>query len=115
MIFETDRSLLAFNATVAAIIASTDNAAAPLMLVSSYDSKKANLSINQSFYPFGENPQPYRSCLLGLLLRPHRKDGVDYSQDIFPSGELDLAVSAVEVFELSSEPLALVTTTTFTS
>jgi len=99
VIFETDRSLLAFNATVAAIIAGTDNATAPLMLVSSYDSKKANLSINQSFYPFGENPQPYSSCLLGLLLRPHRKDGVDYSQDIFPSGELDLAVSAVEVFE----------------
>lgn len=99
VIFETDRSLLAFNAIVAAIIAGTDNATAPLMLVSSYDSKKANLSINQSFYPFGENPQPYSSCLLGVLLRPHRKDGVDYSQDIFPSGELDLAVSAVEVFE----------------
>ena len=99
VIFETDRSLRAFNASVAAIITSTDNAAAPQMLVSSYDSKKAHLSVNQSFFPFGENPQPYRSCLVGVLLRPHRKDGVDYSQDIFPSGELDLAVSAVEVFE----------------
>ncbi|MBU2115930.1 MAG: hypothetical protein KKE94_19375, partial [Gammaproteobacteria bacterium] len=99
VIFETDKSLRALNATVAAIITSTDNADAPKMLVSSYDNKKASLSVNQSFYPFGENPQPYRSCLVGLLLRPHRKDGVDYSQDIFPSGELDFAVSAVEVFE----------------
>lgn len=100
VIFETDRTLTALNARVAAIIVSDlDNDTRPLNLVTSFDAKKAVTSINHSFYPFGRQPEGGEVCLIGLLLRPHRKAGVDYSQDIFPSGELDLTVSAVEVFE----------------
>lgn len=98
LIFETDRTLTAINAAVATIIVSSNDNAQPLSLVTSYDAKKAVASVNQSFYPFGANPLGGEYCLVGLLLRPHRKEGV-VIQDIFPSGELDLMVSAVEVFE----------------
>lgn len=99
VIFETDRTLTALNAVVATIIVSDSSNTQPLSLVTNYDAKKAVTSVSQSFYPFGENPVGGEVCLIGLLLRPHRKNGVDYSQDIFPAGELDLTVSAVEVFE----------------
>ena len=100
VIFETDRTLTALNAIVAAVIVTNDGGSAQAMsLVSAFDAKKVLTSINHSFYPFGENPDGGEVCLIGILLRPHRKENVDYSQDIFPSGELDLAVSAVEVFE----------------
>lgn len=100
VIFETDRTLTALNAKVAAVIVSaSNNDARKRNLVTSFDNKKVVTSVNHSFYPFGGNPTPGDVCFIGILLRPHRKSGVDYSQDIFPSGELDLAVSAVEVFE----------------
>lgn len=100
LVFETDRTLTALNASVAAVIASNDaDSAQPRSLVSSFDAKTAITTINHSFYPFGETPVENAHCLIGILLRPHRKQGVDYSQDVFPTGELDLSVSAVEVFE----------------
>src|SRR5690606_18578371 len=102
VIFETDRTLTALNAVVATIIVSSNDNAQPLSLVTSYDEKKAQANLNQSFYPFGENPIGGEYCLVGLLVRPHRKEGT-VSQDIFPSGELDLMVSAVEVFEKDEE------------
>jgi len=102
LIFETDRTLTAINAAIATIIVSSNDNAQPLSLVTRYDAKKALASVNQSFYPFGENPAGGEYCLIGMLLRPHRKEGV-VIQDIFPSGELDLTVSAVEVFEKDDE------------
>ena len=100
VIFETETTLTALNAVVAAVLANNGAAAEnQLTLVSSYDAKKAELSLNHSFYPLGESPQLDEYCLIGLLLRPFRKEGVDYSQTVFPAVELDLAVSAVEVFE----------------
>jgi len=96
VIFETDSTLSALNAIVGSVIASQDSG---LLLVSEFDAKKVLLRFNKSFYPFGANPDAGAICYVGILLRPHRKNTVDYSQDIFPSGELDIAVSAVEVFE----------------
>lgn len=98
VVFETDKTLTAINAVIAAVI-TTENSGADFSLVTSYDAKKAITSINHSFYPFSEAPTVLDSCLLGILLRPMRKDGVDYSQDVFPAGPLDISVSAVEVFE----------------
>jgi len=100
VIFETDSTLSALNAIVGSVIASKD---AGMALVSHFDSKKVLTRFDHSFYPFGDSPVNDAICYIGLLLRPHRKAGVDYSQDIFPSGELDLAVSAVEVFEKDAE------------
>lgn len=100
VIFETESTLTALNAVVAAVIANNGASEDPqLTLVSNYDEKKAELSVNHSFYPLGENPLLNEYCLVGILLRPFRKEGVDYSQTVFPAVELDLAVSAVEVFE----------------
>lgn len=101
VIFETDRTLKAINGTIATVIASNSSGATQAKtLVTAYDSEKIETSINYSFYPFGEQPANNNVCLIGILLRPNRKPGEDYSQDVFPSGELDLAVNASQVFDL---------------
>jgi hypothetical protein len=100
VIFETDRTLVALNAAIAAVITSNDASDVQARsLVTSFDAKKAVATVNSSFFPFGLSPEIGRECLIGILLRPNRKKDTDYSQDIFPEGELDLAVSAVEVYE----------------
>lgn len=100
VIFETERTLVALNGAVAAIVSSNnDGSAQSRALVSRFDAKKAETSFDSSFYPFGETPTTGQSCFIGLLLRPHRDPLEDRSQEVFPSGELDLAISAVEVYE----------------
>ena len=101
VIFETDSTLTVLNAMVATIIAVNNDDASPLplSLVTTFDSKKAILDVNHSFYPFGENPSGGEICYVGILLRPHRKPDNDYSQDVFPAGELDVYISTTEVFE----------------
>lgn len=102
--FETQQTLTAINAVIGAIVCSKNPsgesaADASYSLVSNYDAKKAQLKVNHSFYPFSEAPEGGEQCFIGLLLRPHRKANTDYSQDTFPTVELDLSVSAVEVYE----------------
>jgi hypothetical protein len=100
VIFETERTLVALNAAIAAVITSNDAVSVqPRSLVTSFDQKKSVAIVDDSFYPFGENLTVGRECLIGILLRPNRKKDTDYSQDVFPAGELDLAVSAAEVYE----------------
>jgi hypothetical protein len=100
VIFETERTLVALNATIATIISRNDPGSAQARsLVTSFDPKKATTEIDDSFYPFGENPQIGSECLVGILLRPNRKSNSSDSQEVFPAGELDLAVSATQVYE----------------
>ncbi len=100
VIFETDRTLRALNAMVSGIIASNSSGVSQKRkLVTNFNADDVETSVVHSFYPFGETPAEDSVCLVGILLRPNRKASEDYSQDVFPSGEMDLTVSAVEVFE----------------
>lgn len=98
LIFETDRTLTALNAALATVIVpgTGDNA---LDLVTEYDVKKAETKTPHPFFPFGPNPTGNETCLLGILLRPHRQKNKDYSLDRFPECELDLTVFVPQVFE----------------
>lgn len=98
LIFETERTLTALNAVLATIIvpASGDN---PLELVTEYDPDKVEVKIQHPFYPFGETPVVGAYCLLGVMLRPHRKPKEDYGLDRFPAGELDVTALIPQVFE----------------
>lgn len=98
LIFETDRTLTALNAGLAAIIVPGTGTNA-LDLVTEYDAKTAKTKIPHPFYPFGPNPAIDTTCLLGILLRPHRQKNQDYSLDRFPEGELDLTAFVPQVFE----------------
>jgi hypothetical protein len=98
LIFETDRTLTALNAALAAVIVPGEGST-PLDLVTEYDDKTAQTKTPHPFYPFGYTPAIGQTCLLGLLLRPHRQKGQDYSLDRFPEGELDLAAFIPQVYE----------------
>jgi hypothetical protein len=99
--FETDRTLRAINASIAAIItpAEASDSTREKALISQYDDKLKTAKLDASFYPFSESPAVGDECIIGILLRPHRKKEQDYSQQIFPEGELELAVSASEVYD----------------
>jgi hypothetical protein len=102
LLFETDRTLTALNAVLAAIIVpGTDDT--PKQLVTEYDADAVEVKIPLPFYPFGKTLQLNAICLLGMLLRPHRQQGQDYSLDRFPAGELDLTALVPEVFESNAE------------
>ncbi len=98
LIFETDRTLTALNAALAAIIV-PGTGTNVLDLVTVYDAKTAVTQIPHSFYPFGPHPAIGGTCLLGILLRPHRQKKQNYNLDRFPEGELDLTAFIPQVFE----------------
>jgi hypothetical protein len=99
LLFETDRTLTALNGALAAIIAPADTLTSSRELLTEYDAKTAATKLKDAFHPFGKEPQGGETCLLGIVLRPHRQKGKDYSLDRFPEGELDLTVLIPQVFE----------------
>lgn len=106
LIFETDRTLTALNGALAAIIVPTKADTATHELITEYDAKEGEAKILHTFYPFGktlsvDGDDPV--CLLGIVLRPHRQKGKDYSLDRFPEGELDLTALIPQVFEEDAE------------
>ncbi|MCA9953096.1 MAG: putative baseplate assembly protein [Anaerolineales bacterium] len=102
LIFETERTLTALNAALAAVIV-PGTGTNVLDLVTEYDAKTAETKIPHPFYPFGDNPAVGDVALLGILPRPHRQKNQDYSLDRFPEGELDLTVFVPQVFEESAD------------
>ena len=98
LVYETDRTLAAVNAAVAAII-TPGTGSGTLHLAGDYDADAAELLLAHPFRPFGDPALTGSQVLLGLLLRPFRQDDTDYSTDRFPTGELDLTVLVPEVFE----------------
>jgi hypothetical protein len=99
LLFETDRTLTALNGTLAAIIAPANTVTTSRELFTEYDAKTAETKLKGTFYPFGKDPKGGEACLLGIVLRPHRQKGKDYSLDCFPEGELDLTALIPQVFE----------------
>ena len=103
LIFETDRTLTALNGALAAIIAPANTVTTTHELLTEYDAKTVETKLKGAFYPFGKDPKGGETCLLGIVLRPHRQNGKDYSLDRFPEGELDLTALIPQVFEEDAE------------
>lgn len=95
--FETDRSIVALNAAIGAVIAPRSGTH-PLELVTRFDDKAAAASFLHSFRPFGAAAST-APLLIGLALRASLDDklGLDkYSQDVLPAIELDLYADMAE-------------------
>ena len=106
LLFETDRTLTALNALVAAVIVPGTGSPAR-QLVTEYDAGAAAVKVPIPFYPFGATPAVDSVCMVGVLLRPHRQKNADYSLDRFPAGELDLTALVPEVFETNAAGSAI--------
>lgn len=92
--FETGRTLTATNAAVAAMIVANPEETPPRRLATTWDPDKATTSWLPAAPPFEQTGDV---AWLALVLRPHLKPSSvldDYSQDVFPAGELDLWVEA---------------------
>ena len=103
LLFETDRTLTALNGALATIVTPANTVTTPRELTTEYDAKTAEVKLRGAFYPFGKNPEGGETCLLGIVLRPHRQKDKDYSLDRFPEGELDLTALIPQVFEEDAE------------
>lgn len=98
--FETDRSLLAINAAIGAIVTPRAGEQS-LELVTHWDDRAATAPLLHSFRPFGA-ADATAALLVGLVLRPRLEDKKplsDYSQDVLPAIELDLYVDMAETGE----------------
>ena len=99
VLFETDYSMRAINAAVGAAIV-TRPGVRPLELVTTYDDKTAKTTWRPGVLPFGAAPAVNSILLLGLVLRPHINGTLnDYTQDVFPAGQLDIFVDASQPFD----------------
>lgn len=101
LVFETDRTLTALNALLAAVIVPGDGENL-WELKTKYDDKERTAEFINAFYPFGSSASQDDTFLLGILLRPQRKEG-PFSLDRFPEGELDLTALVPEVFETDAD------------
>ncbi|TDF38595.1 putative baseplate assembly protein [Alteromonadaceae bacterium M269] len=100
IVFETSRSLTAINAAIGAIIVpNTEHH--DYRLVTEYNAKEADITVTAPFYPFLQQDGEQRGMFVGIALRPHQKvdKPEDYLQDRWPLGELNLTVSAAEVYD----------------
>ena len=103
IIFETDRTLRAINAAIGVVI--TPGVAQPFSLMTVYDEDAHQAKLTgQAFYPFnpiGVDPVAGNVWISGLVLRPQRQNGKDYSLDRFPKGELDLTLLVPDVGDVN--------------
>jgi hypothetical protein len=91
--FETDRALVAINAGIGAVVAPRAGAH-PIELVTTWDDGAAATTFLHAFAPFGAEPSATTPLLIGLVLRPVLDAKLatgDYSQDVLPAIELDIA------------------------
>ncbi len=96
VVFETDRTLLAVNAAIGALIVPRIDADQTRQLVSVYENDATTWP-----HAFQSLPAiPGRALYLGLVLRPLRngKPG-DFAEDKLPAGPLDLYADAIRVFD----------------
>lgn len=107
LLFETDRTLTALNGVLAAIITPANTVTTSRELVTEYDAKTTETKLKGAFYPFGKSPTGDEVCLLGIVLRPNRQKGKDYSLDRFPEGELDLTALIPQVFEEDADDVLI--------
>jgi Baseplate J-like protein len=97
VIFETDRTLLAINAAIGALIVPRSGGGAQTrQLVSFYDADATSWPHAFETLPAASGAALY----LGLVLRPIRSgDPGAYAEDKLPAGPLDLYADAVRVFD----------------
>lgn len=98
VVFETDETLRAINADIAAAIG-YDRATGSRRLSTRFDKI---LEWETSFTPFGP-PQKRDWFYVAILLRPHAKSLTGYSEDRLPSGPLDLYAQALELGDTQSD------------
>jgi hypothetical protein len=104
LLFETDRTLVAINAALAAVI--VPETGTTRGFAADYDAAKAETGFPHTFLPFGRDldggAPAGATCLVGFIVRPFRQNLEDYSLDRFPAGELDLTAFVPEVFEIDA-------------
>lgn len=94
VLFETDRTLEAVNAAIGAVITPNPDGAHALELITEYDSDKAETTWLHAATPLAAVGD---IAWIGLVLRPNLKGDLDdYSQDVFPAGDLDIHVQPAE-------------------
>jgi hypothetical protein len=94
VLFETDRTLEAINAAIGAVIVPNPDGAHKLELITEYDGDKAETTWLHAARPLSAAGD---LAWIGLVLRPHiTGDLDDYSQDVFPAGDLDIHVQPAE-------------------
>ncbi|MCO7223322.1 putative baseplate assembly protein [Pleionea sp. CnH1-48] len=100
IVFETSRSLSAVNAAIGAVIV-PNSEQHDYRLVTEYNAKEAEITVTAPFYPFLLQDGERRGMFVGIALRPHQKvdKPEDYLQDRWPVGELNLTVSAAEIYD----------------
>jgi len=111
LLFETDRTLVALNAALAAVIVPESGNINPpkggshKVMVTEYNQDKVETSFPHPFYPFGKSLVNGATFLIGIMMRPNRKNpkNNDYSLDRFPAVELDLAAVVPQVWEENAE------------
>lgn len=99
VLFETDRTLLAVNARIGALLVPNPNPGPEHSLVTRYAD---GVEWQHGFLPLG--PEPGQRLYLGLVLRPALASGLDagaYAQDRWPAGPLDVFADALEVGDLA--------------
>nr|WP_298248523.1 putative baseplate assembly protein [uncultured Halomonas sp.] len=106
LVFETDRTLTALDATVGALILPKGgNGEQARDLVTRFEKGETAWAYNFAAFGSGQSGAFY----LGLRLRPGREDKAeDFSEDRFPAGPLDLFIDAVRVFDKGAGPDATV-------
>jgi len=97
VLFETDRTLIALNASVGVAVAGKGTGTMSRELVTSFTKE---LTWLHSFKPFDPALPVGSTFYLGLLLRPVRgKPADEYNNDRLPPGPLDFYVEATQVFD----------------
>lgn len=97
ILFETDRTLIALNAHIGAVITGKGASGLAKELVTSHAKETVWL---HSFAPFDPALPVGSTFYLGLLLRPVRTEKADaYNDDRLPAGPLDVHVEATQVFD----------------
>jgi len=98
VLFETDRTLIALNASVGVAITGKGAGTMSKELVTSFTKE---LTWLHSFTPFDPALPVGSTFYLGLLLRPVRSEPADkYNNDRLPAGPLDIYVEATQVFDV---------------
>ncbi len=105
LVFETESTLTAINAALATVV--VPGTGGERQRVTEYDNATGETKFPHTFRPFGDAPAVNTVCMLGFMVRPHRKKDIDYSLDRFPAGKLDVMALIPEPFDsdASGEPI----------
>ncbi len=113
VVFETDRSLLALNAEIGAVLAHptpkapsdkdpTDSSDTMYQLVTLFED---GLDWSHSFHPFDPAAKKHSTLYLGLLLRPNAKPPLNrFANDALPAGPLSLYVDTLQILDREPPP-----------